>query len=70
MSGAKLKSCPYCGDEEISILTSSFQSGATADKYVECHKCEAMGPHSSCEKYGDKKAEQQAIAAWNRRVKQ
>lgn len=62
---SKLKVCPFCGSDEISLSDSRYQSGAIADKFAECHKCASTGPGIDMEKSDIPEIE--AIEAWNRR---
>lgn len=62
----ELKSCPFCGSNEVSLSigsrTAEYPSVYFAEYYyVECHECAALGPESH-----DK--EEQAITNWNTRA--
>ena len=58
---AELKPCPFCGSKDVS--NSWYYDEAYEGKifHVRCHKCAALGPIEA--------TEQQAIDAWNRRVR-
>ncbi len=53
-----LKPCPFCGSEEVHVV--SYMPSKSHD--VTCGKCETKGPVS--------KDRDEAIKAWNKRVKE
>lgn len=53
---AELKSCPFCGGEDLQVINVYGE-----DYYVDCLTCTACGPS------GD--TYEEAIEAWNRRTK-
>ena len=57
---AELKPCPFCGSGNI-ILVDSITNFYIPIHYAICRDCECRG--------ASKKSKEQAIEAWNRRVK-
>ena len=56
----KLKPCPFCGSEDITIGY-CLRGDKTREAYIECIECGASGyPYTK---------EKKAIDAWNRRAK-
>lgn len=53
--------CPFCGSREVSISHSVDLDDVPASRYVECHKCGAMGPET-------KPNSGTAVKKWNQRI--
>jgi Lar family restriction alleviation protein len=59
-STEELKSCPFCGSEDVSISTTHYQKiGDVAGYHGECHECASCGP--------DSESKEDAVRAWNTR---
>lgn len=67
---SSMKPCPFCGNDNVGVVSSSTWDASVLRMAVHCQKCGGSGPaiFTSVVKYQVERTKDEVVAKWNKRA--